>query len=146
MSMKLKVNLNTHFFLYIMVLLVIIVIFVSFYRFVIKQDYFVWYEGACDPAIESCFVGCEDDDCTNEYYYSQIHKYAPDLYEKCGEDITDCPEANMCLATDRECFIIFCNPEVGSDVCAVSAQDIDNSEDLKTEDLINDISPDNIIE
>lgn len=93
--------------------LVILVAIISYVRFVVAQDYFVTYEGECDPYTQSCYIGCEDDECISEYYYSIIEKYVPDLYEQCGPDITNCAEANVCLPSDGDdCRITFCDPEI----------------------------------
>lgn len=78
----------------------------------------VEYEGICDPVTEKCFIGCEDDECTIEYYYSEIVKYAPDLQRECGNDITDCEAANICLPNDRECLVTYCDSETDGDVCS----------------------------
>ncbi len=106
------------------ILFVIFVVFVilssstSYYRFVVLDDYLVSYEGECDPYEQICFIGCEDDECTSEYYYSQVEKYAPNVFEQCGEDITDCENAYVCLPEDDEkCNITFCNPEFNDDAC-----------------------------
>jgi len=90
----------------------------SYYRFVVLDDYLVSYEGECDPYTQVCFVGCEDDECTSEYYYSLMEKYAPNVFEQCGKDITDCENAYVCLPEDGEkCAITFCDPESGADAC-----------------------------
>ena len=98
-----------HFFSYILVLFIIIVFFLSFYRFMIKHDYIVGYQGSCDPATGKCFMSCDDDTCTKPDYYSEIQKYEPDLYKECGKDITNCDAASVCLPTDRKCSITYCN-------------------------------------
>lgn len=83
----------------------------SYYRFVVANDYIVEYEGECDPASESCFEGCEDDLCEETYPYKLMEKYAADLREACGPDISDCEEANICLPTDSDCEVTYCDPE-----------------------------------
>lgn len=131
--MNIKQDLQNHFFFYTLAILIFIVGVFSYYRFMIRQDYMVGYEGVCDPATETCFVGCEDDECTEEYYYSKMVKYAPDLYKECGEDITDCEMANACLPGDRDCSVTHCDPMTdGDDACAamVDSQDVgDDSEE-----------------
>lgn len=90
----------------------------SYYRFMMLQDYLVAYEGECDPYTQVCFAGCEDDECTSEYYYSQIEKYAPNVFEQCGKDITDCESAFTCIPDDGEkCSITFCSPDIDGDIC-----------------------------
>jgi hypothetical protein len=60
--------LRQHFFSVILVILLAFVTLVSYARFFVLDDYIVMYEGDCDPYTESCFIGCEDDECTEEYY------------------------------------------------------------------------------
>jgi len=121
---------RNHFFLYIIVLLIFVIGVFSYCRFIIKHDYVVGYEGVCDLAINTnkCFAGCNDDACTEKYYYSKMIKYASDLYKECGEDITDCEAANSCLQGDRDCSVVYCNSEVDGDACATET-DIQNSKD-----------------
>lgn len=131
-TMDIKQNFRDHFFSYTIVALILMVGIFSYYRFMIKQDYLVAYEGTCDPAIETCFIGCEDDECTAEYYYSQMVKYAPDLYEECGEDINDCESANVCLSSDRDCSVTYCDPAVdGDDACAAEVSDQSDTDDTQ---------------
>ncbi|KKR41869.1 hypothetical protein A2356_03740 [Candidatus Nomurabacteria bacterium RIFOXYB1_FULL_39_16] len=136
-----------NFFPYILILLTIAVGITSYSRLFINQDYLVEYEGECDPIIEECFVGCEDDECTEEYYYTQIIKYAPDLYKQCGKDITDCESANICLPDDKICSITYCDIETDKDICELitKEQDIeDNNEEYTEEPLLENNTNDNI--
>ena len=112
MGIKYQKFFNNNFFLLILLFAVIIVVFLSYNRFIVRQDYIVGYEGNCDPALESCFVGCEDDECTSKYYYTKMQKYEPDLYAECGADITDCENANICLQNDRDCSIVYCDEKI----------------------------------
>ncbi|MBU1755080.1 hypothetical protein KKH81_02255, partial [Patescibacteria group bacterium] len=80
-------------------------------RFLVNHDYIVEYEGECDAETESCFVGCEDDECTETYYYSLVEKYAADVRKQCGVDITDCEDANICLESDTHCSVTYCDAE-----------------------------------
>jgi hypothetical protein len=125
-----NINFRDHIFPFILIPAITIVGVISYYRFIVNKDYIVEYEGVCDPEIQQCFVGCEDDECTEQYYYSDMHKYAPDLYAECGEDITDCETASMCLPSDRECSITYCDPMVdGVDACEdISLEDFNNNE------------------
>lgn len=133
--MNIKQNFQNHFFLYILVTLIFIVGIFSYHRFMIRQDYVVGYEGVCDPAANpnECFSGCDDDACTEEYYYSKIVKYAPDLYKECGVDITDCEAANSCLPDNRYCSVQYCNPEDNSDTCAAETNIQDDNNDTNEE-------------
>jgi len=128
-----KKNLFNRIIPYFFAISIIIVSIISYNRFIINNDYFVGYEGVCDPNIEKCFIGCEDDECTEEYYYSQIVKYAPDLYSECGEDITDCKEANVCLPSDRNCSITYCDIETDGDSCSTYIE----KSNVETEDQLN---------
>jgi hypothetical protein len=110
--------------------LVIVIGVISYYRFMVSQDYVVAYEGVCDPAQEKCFINCEDNACTKMDYYSNMLKYAPDLYAECGKDITGCDAANVCLPSDRKCSITYCDPKIdGDDTCSTSADKSDTSND-----------------
>ncbi|HYE23135.1 MAG TPA: hypothetical protein VEA92_01630 [Candidatus Paceibacterota bacterium] len=81
----------------------------SYYRFIAQADYTVQFEGTCDPEVENCFVACEDDECTEVYYYTLVQKHAADVYAQCGPDITDCEAASVCLETDSTCSIEYCD-------------------------------------
>jgi hypothetical protein len=96
---------------YILVPLIIIINIVSYYRFMVKHDYVVGYQGSCDPVTGKCFKSCDDDACIKVDYYSEMQKYEPDLYRECGKDITDCEAANTCLPGDHKCSITYCNKE-----------------------------------
>lgn len=102
--------------LYVFVSFVVLIGVISYYRFIVKQDYIVSFEGTCDIETSTCFVGYDDTE--EEYYYSKVQKYAPDLYAKCGEDITDCEAANVCFPDDRSCSITYCN-ETKDEICKV---------------------------
>lgn len=117
---NINIHLRKYFFFYILVSLIVVIGGISYYRFIVKHNYLVRYEGVCDPVTEKCFVSCEDDACTKEDYYSEVVKYAPDLYRECGKDITDCEAASMCLPDDRECSITYCNPVLDGDSCATT--------------------------
>lgn len=107
----------------------------SYYRFVVTSDYIVEYEGECDPALESCFEGCEDDACEETYPYKVMHKYAADLRETCGPDITDCTEASMCLPGDQECTVTYCDPdELGEDEACLVTEEEPLEEELPTDE------------
>lgn len=119
---------KNNFFTLVILLAVITVVILCYNRFIVRHDYIIGYESECDPAIQSCFIGCEDDTCTEEYYYAKAQKYAPDLLSECGKDITDCEFANMCLENDRFCSIIYCDLILdGDDMCSKNDGDMDNS-------------------
>lgn len=115
--MKTKTFFKDYFFSLILVASIIVVSIFSFYRFIIKQDYIVSYEGKCEITSNNCFLECDNDSCTENHYYSKMQKYAPDLYNECGKDITDCANANICLPNDQKCSITYCDPENDGDTC-----------------------------
>ncbi len=135
---------NKNILFYILVPLIILSGTVSYFRFIVNHDYIVGYEGVCDPTIESCFIGCEDDECTTEYYYTKIQKYGSDLYAECEKDITDCEGANMCLPSDRKCSIVYCDMAIdGSDACYTekpNTEQINPTEKYLQDDNISDIN------
>jgi hypothetical protein len=96
--------------LYILVPLLILLVASSYVRFFVTHDYRVAYEGECDPYEEDCFIGCDDEECTTEYYYTKVQKHAATVFAQCGEDITDCAAASVCLPEDTlVCDITYCN-------------------------------------
>ena len=117
METKYKNFFRNNFFLLTLLLVVVISLFLSYNRFIAHKDYIVRYEGFCDPAVSDCFVYCEDDECAEPFYYSWMTKYAPDLYNQCGSDITDCEAAFECFPDDRECAIVYCDLEIDGDDC-----------------------------
>jgi hypothetical protein len=128
-----RINFHDHIFIIILTPLVVFAGLISFFKFIINHDYMVGYEGNCDPVKEVCFKGCEDDMCTTEYYYSKIQKYAPDLYEQCGNDITDCELASKCLPSDTKCSITYCDEEIDVDSCETIKEEsmlLNNNENL----------------
>jgi len=98
-----------HILAIVLVPLVLIAAAVSYHRFMVVEDFIVQYEGACDPEVENCYVACEDDECSDVYYYTLVQKRAADVYAQCGEDITDCESASVCLPEDRFCSIETCD-------------------------------------
>lgn len=131
-----------NFFAYTLVPLLVCVAAVSYVRFMVLNDYVVAYESDCDPYSESCFIGCEDDECVEEYYYSVIQKYAPNVEAQCGVDITDCDAAYECLPEDRgRCEITHCDPDVdGEDSCETLTESDFTEEELEGlfEDEVNE--------
>ena len=109
---------NAHFFIYVILLSLIIVSAISCYRFFIKHDYTVSYDGFCDPVTEKCFINYEDCADAKTKYYSKMEKYAPDLYKQCGSDITNCKEASICVPGDRNCSKTYCDNSVAGDICS----------------------------
>ena len=106
-----------HFLTYTLVPLVVLMIGASYMRFMVIQDYVVAYEGDCDPIVNDCFVGCDNEDCTEEYYYSIVTRHTSDIRNLCGVDISDCETTNTCTVDESECFITHCDFESEGDVC-----------------------------
>ena len=126
--MVFNINFREYFFYYFLLIAILIVGVFSYFRFIVNNDYILYYEGECDPTVKSCFIGCEDDECTKEYFYSKVQKYAPDVIRECGGVVTDCTEANICFPTDKECSITYCDPESdGSDCSELIIDPVDNS-------------------
>jgi hypothetical protein len=106
-----------HFLLYTVIPLLVLTSMASYYRFMVAHDYLISYEGECDPYAEDCFVDCEDDECTSEYYYTKVYRHAVTIAELCGEDITDCEAASSCMRGESDCSIVYCDVEVDGEAC-----------------------------
>ena len=115
--MNIRQHLRTNIFFYLIGLFLVLEIFLSFNRFIVNNDYFVSYEGSCDPYAKSCFQVCEDDECT---YSTKVNKYAPDVLAQCGKDIADCESASVCLLSDRECSITYCDEWIDEDCDSIT--------------------------
>lgn len=111
-----KNHIKSHFFFYIITLFLFFLTSASILRFIILQDYIVSYEGECDPETESCFMYCEDENCTDPSYYTIIERHARELRETCGPDVTTCDQAYSC-AGDDSCRVIYCNPDNEDEIC-----------------------------
>ena len=111
-------HIKRHFFSYVLILFIVVMGVTSYIRFLVYHDYVVEYEGVCDPDVQNCFVGHEENDSNQEYYFTKVIKYAPDLYKECGNNITNCEKANTCLPNEKSCFIVFCEEEDGTDICS----------------------------
>lgn len=148
---NIKAHFSNHYFFYVVSLLIVLSGISSYFRFMVNNDYMVSYEGECDPTVDTCFLGCEDDECTESYYYTNMQKYAADLYRQCGPDITGCEEANICLPEDYNCSITYCDEEVeGEGVCSIpeedsNVEDIENIEDDAQEPTEEELLPDDNI-
>ncbi len=98
--------------------LLILTISASYYRFVVSLDFLVTYEIDCDPETENCFIGCEDEECTAEYYFSEIERGAQWLETMCGADITNCEIMNSCTDTEEYCIVTRCDAVDTPDDCS----------------------------
>ncbi len=83
------------------------------------KDYLVSYEIECDPNTESCFVGCEDENCTETYYYAYIERHAATVNKRCGPNVLGCDLPKTCLSEESKiCKVTFCNPDL--EECSMS--------------------------
>jgi len=94
-------------------------ILTSYYRYVVATDFLVSYEIDCDPTVANCYIGCEDDDCSEEYYYQEIERHASTLLNLCGYDISDCDAAYTCMIGEDDCSLFSCDPTEEANECAV---------------------------
>lgn len=125
-----------HLLSVVLVPALIAVSFVSYNRFVTQHDYMVTYEKDCDPAAESCYVGCVDEACEEQYTYALIEKHAADVYAQCGPDISDCEDAFTCTDSDTACSITYCDAETEADACAPTDTTDSNDSETLTEDSV----------
>lgn len=115
---------TTHFLKCTIIPLLILLVGASYARFIVLNDYLVSYESDCDPYTESCFEGCEDDTCTETYFYSIIERHASEIYQLCGPDVLECDEAWECQEGVQTCSITYCDPSEGAeDVCVSLIED-----------------------
>lgn len=100
-----------YFLIYSIIPLLLLSIGASYTRTFIQSDFNVGYEAECNPERESCFLGCEDEECTSTYPYKYIVKHATDIKSACSDTVAECAEAQKCSETDSYCEIEYCTPE-----------------------------------
>lgn len=111
-------NFGDNILLWTLIPLMILFVSASYFRFIISDDYLVNYEAPCDAESQSCFVGCEDEECSLTYNYSLIERAAADLSKMCGKSVVDCSFANSCvLDQSNSCKITYCD-RTTSDECS----------------------------
>ena len=110
-------HLKKYFLLYAITPLAILTISASYYRYMVLEDFIVSYEVDCNPQTSSCFIGCEDDECTEEYYYNLVTRRAPDINLLCGDDITDCKAAATCNTGETFCEVEYCDENIDMHEC-----------------------------
>ena len=110
-------QIRKHIFLITLSGLIILFLASAYGRFMLAHDYLVAYEGECDPETESCFVGCIDEACSEEYYYTHMQKYAPNLLSQCGPHIEECAFASQCLPWEPRCVVTYCDIAVDGEMC-----------------------------
>lgn len=116
-------HLKNHFFKYIVTILTILAVGASYYRFMVSYEYLVSYEGDCNPYTESCFLYCEDDECSDPFFYSIIERQAHEVRALCGEDVTTCDAAYECQDDVDVCTVYYCDPVLDGDECEILTED-----------------------
>ena len=120
-----------HFLFFTLLPLLLLSIAASYYRFSVLEDYRVAYEVDCDPETSSCYIGCEDDECTEVYYYNYIQRDADTIMNLCGPDITDCDAAAACGNDEPNCSIEFCSVDEECDLIFDTNDFSDEFEELR---------------
>jgi hypothetical protein len=100
--------LKKYYFSITLLAMLLIATIAIFYRFMVLNDYLVTYEIDCDPQTESCYEGCDNDECTEYYYYAYITREASVVNNLCGADITGCELGGYCQASETNCQIETC--------------------------------------
>jgi hypothetical protein len=119
-----------YFLIYTIIPLLILTIGATYYRFVVLHDYRVSYEGSCDPYKSQCYVGCADDECTENYYYTHVERYSSDLYNLCGRDITSCEVSNYCTPEEVNCSVSYCDLETEEDCETLNIDDLEQDKNI----------------
>ena len=101
---------RNHLLVFFLVPLAIFLIGYTYLRFIVQADYMVRYEIPCDSSVHICYISCDDDACSVSENFAYMYKYAPDIHEECGPNITNCAKALECLPNDRHCSLIYCDP------------------------------------
>lgn len=91
----------------------------------VLYDYEVTHEGFCDPYTESCFMYCEDENCSEPFYYTWIVRQAHSLVNMCGDlTVPNCEAASECAEGEEDCYVTFCNTNNDLDCEYLTESDI----------------------
>lgn len=112
-----------HFFAYTLVLFTTLAVGATYYRFMVTYDYLVSYEGDCDPYTQDCFLYCEDETCSDPFYYSIIERHAAEIRTLCGKDVTTCDEAYICQESVEICSFTYCDPLINEGECEMLTEE-----------------------
>lgn len=116
-------------FFLVMGVLILGSVAVSYYRYMVKQDYIIQAQADCDPYMEACFVHVCDpnpdvdgDSCTGDLvedtaYYKLIYRNAKNI-PLCDPSAEGC-DALICPKGETDCSYTLCDPAtvIGGDVC-----------------------------
>lgn len=108
-----------HLLTIVVLLLLLLLIAGAYVRFMVQHDYLVAYEVDCDPETHSCFVGCEDNECTETYDYKVIERHAAEIEALCGENVLECDAAQSCQPDVPICTVTYCDSTTNPDECSV---------------------------
>jgi len=113
--------LQKNFFWFTLVLLTIFATGASYVKFVSIHDYTIYDEIECDPYTASCFLYCEDEECTEPFYYAEIIRQANNYVAYCGStDYFDCDASYGCMEEESECEVTFCESSPESECYSFS--------------------------
>jgi len=109
---------SSKFFLIVFFSLVSVVMVVSYYKYMVLNDYYIKIQTDCDPSIETCFVAvcepssdteCPSDPALQTQYYKFIEKKAVNI-PLCNQSETDCPL--LSCEKNEDCRVIFCDENI----------------------------------
>lgn len=89
-------------------LAIIISVGLTFYRYVVLQDYQIIAEISCDPATDDCFVRTEEDESTSTYRL--LSRNAANI-PLCDPETNENCRALLCEPNERDCEITSCSEE-----------------------------------
>lgn len=117
-------HIKRYILLYVTVILLMLLVGSAYLRFFVLNDYIIAYEGDCDPYTESCYLFCEDESCTEPFYYSIIERNAAEVQALCNtSDVTTCDDAYFCPDDGTFCSVEYCDQTESSDECEYLTED-----------------------
>lgn len=105
-----------------MCVIFLVAIYLSFDKYIIRQDYYIQKQAACDPMTKNCFISicnpqedeeCPEDEADRSEYYSLIQKKAY-VFSQCEKSQEGCDTG---CQPGEDCLEITCSPDNG-DVCS----------------------------
>jgi hypothetical protein len=118
------------FLLYTLIPLIVISFAANYYRFMVAYDYEVVHEGSCDPYQEQCYMYCEDEECSDPFYYTNIHREASSLRNICSDKtVTECELAQTCQPFESSCITEYCTDNDSGECESLNYQDLPEERD-----------------
>src|SRR3989344_6771220 len=106
MRYYIKMDKKSAYLIYGLILIFVASAFWGYRVFFVERNFIVGSTTVCAPAVESCFMWCEEGEC-EEDYYKKITKKAYNI-PVCNEALEAC-EPLVCEPGEEDCEVVYCS-------------------------------------